>query len=150
MRIDRHGSCLCGQVRVALHAAPLVVAACHCRHCRKTGGAAFSLVAVMLADSVEVSGPLAEYFDTADSGVAVTRRFCGGCGSPVETASAETAKQGTRIVKLGLFDGLDDLPPRMELFCDGRASWLPAFQETQTFAAMPASPDASPSASPDA
>jgi len=138
----RHGTCLCGQVQVALHTAPLVVAACHCRHCRKTSGSAFSLVAVMLADSVEVTGPLAEYPDTAESGTAVTRRFCGACGSPVETASAETAKQGTRLVKLGLFDGLDELVPRMELFCGGRAGWLPAFSETQTFAAMPAPPSA--------
>lgn len=142
MTAQRHGTCLCGQVQMALHAAPLVVAACHCRHCRKTSGSAFSLVAVMLADAVEVSGPVAEYLDLADSGVAVTRRFRGACGSPVETVSAETAKQGTRIVKLGLFDGLDELAPRMELFCAGRASWLPAFQETQTFAAMPAPPNA--------
>jgi hypothetical protein len=134
----RHGTCLCGQVQVALHTAPLVVAACHCRHCRKTSGSAFSLVAVMLADGVEVTGPVAEYLDTADSGTAVTRRFCAACGSPVETASAETAKQGTRLVKLGLFDELDELVPRMELFCGGRVGWLPAFSETQTFAAMPA------------
>ena len=142
MNICHHGSCLCGQVQVALHATPLVVAACHCRHCQKTSSSAFSLVAVVLADHVEVSGPVAEYADTANSGVAVTRRFCGACGSPIETVSAETAKQGTRIVKLGLFDGLGDLPPRMELFCGGRAGWLPAFQETQTFAAMPAPPNA--------
>jgi hypothetical protein len=141
MNICHHGSCLCGQVQVSLRAAPLVVAACHCRHCQKTSGSAFSLVAVVLANAVEVTGSLVEYLDTANSGAAVTRRFCGACGSPIETESAETIRQGTRVVKLGLFDGLGELPPRMELFCGGRAGWLPVFQETQVFAAMPTAPN---------
>ena len=38
------GSCLCGQVPVRLAAEPVMVALCHCSHCQKTAGSAFSTV----------------------------------------------------------------------------------------------------------
>lgn len=94
----------------------------------------------MLAEGVTVAGPLSEYADTSNAGTEVTRRFCGACGSPVETASIVLAQQGTRIIKLGLFDDLADLSPTLELFCGGRAGWLPDFKGTKVFAAMPIAP----------
>lgn len=133
----REGRCLCGRIRVALSGEPLMVAACHCLHCRKTSGSAFSLVAVMPADAVEVSGELAVYADASASGGAVSRRFCAACGSPVETTSSSSAAQGVRIIKLGLFDEIDGLWPSVELFCSRRAGWLPGLGGTVGFAAMP-------------
>lgn len=137
MTMQRRGSCLCGQVQLEFSTAPLVIATCHCRHCQQTSGSAFSLVAVMPADGVRITGTLSEYHDTSDAGTAVTRRFCGACGSPVETASAELAQQGQRIIKLGLFPDVTDLQPVMEVFCRGRAAWLPDFTGTQSFHMMP-------------
>jgi len=134
---DLTGSCLCGQVRAALTSEPVAVAVCHCTHCQKTAGSAFSTVLLMPAGAVAVQGPVIGYADRGDSGMAVTRTFCGKCGSPVETSSEATQAQQVRIIKAGLFAGLREFPPQLELFCASRCSWIPALSGTTTFAGMP-------------
>lgn len=136
MNVMRRGCCLCGQVQVVLRNLPLAIASCHCNHCRKTSGAAFSLVAILPAQAVDLSGEVMAYDDIADSGARISRRFCGRCGSPVETASSITEQQGIRIIKLGLFDEINDLRPSVELFCRSRAGWLPPFEEARRYTAM--------------
>ncbi|WP_159501899.1 GFA family protein [Microbacterium sp. 18062] len=133
MTMFRRGTCLCGRVDVTLEGEPLAIVACHCAHCRTQGGTALSLVAVMPQDAVRIAGALTDYPDTGGS----TRRFCGACGTPVETVSLGTRREGTRVVKLGLFDGVDLLPPVVETFGRERAAWLPPFEGTAVFETMP-------------
>ena len=50
------GGCLCGTVRYECSAEPLMTAVCHCTHCQKTSGSAFSINIGVPADSVAISG----------------------------------------------------------------------------------------------
>jgi hypothetical protein len=134
---DLTGSCLCGQVHVTLTGDPVTVALCHCTHCQKTAGSAFSTVLLVPAAAVSVAGPVTGYDDLGDSGAAVTRSFCSKCGTPVETSSEATRAQKVRIIKAGLFASIREVPPQLELFCARRRSWLSPLSGTTTFAGMP-------------
>ena len=46
------GGCLCGAVRYASEAEPLMVAVCHCATCQKNTGSAFSINIGLPVDSV--------------------------------------------------------------------------------------------------
>ncbi len=133
------GSCLCGQVHVRLTAEPLMVAVCHCSHCQKTAGSAFSTVLLLPEGAVMIDGAVSSYDDRGDSGTAVQRSFCGKCGAPVETASEVTRGQQLRLVKAGLFAGVREFTPQVELFCASRRSWVPLLAGTTSFAGMPPS-----------
>lgn len=50
------GSCLCGQVLVTVTGAPVASAVCHCLHCQKTAGSAFSTVLLLPDEAVSVEG----------------------------------------------------------------------------------------------
>lgn len=115
---------------------PLAVFACHCTHCQKTSGAAFSVVVLAPDAGLSMTGAVNVYQDRGDSGQAVLRSFCETCGSPVETASDETQAQGVRLIKGGLFAGRREFAPQVEIFCDRRLSWVPALKDTATFAGM--------------
>lgn len=63
---------------------------------------AYSLVAILPEEHVEITGEPKAYKDTTpDSGNHSSRRFCGECGSPIQTVA--TSRPGTAIIKMGLF-----------------------------------------------
>jgi hypothetical protein len=62
------GGCLCGAVRHECNAEPLGMAICHCTHCQKVSGSAFSVNIVVPAPSVTWQGQSASYADTGESG----------------------------------------------------------------------------------
>jgi hypothetical protein len=72
------GGCLCGSVRYASDAEPVLVAVCHCGTCQKYTGSAFSLNLGMPSDSVTITGEsLATYEDRSGaSGNPFFRTFC--------------------------------------------------------------------------
>jgi hypothetical protein len=137
------GSCLCGGIRLSLATEALAVALCHCRHCQKQSGSAFSAAMIVPAAAIEIEGPLSEFMDVSDSGHAISRRFCGVCGSPVQTASAATDAQGITIIKAGLMDSPSMPAPQMQIYCERAVSWMPDLPGTARFERMP--PPAEPS-----
>ena len=50
------GGCLCGAVRYECNAEPLGTAICHCTHCQKVSGSAFSVNVVVPAPSLTWQG----------------------------------------------------------------------------------------------
>ena len=122
---DIVGGCLCGRVRYRGSAEPLFTANCHCKHCQKTTGTSFSIVLGLPRDSLVLEGgPLTTYRDTGESGMAVQRKFCGTCGSPVlsEVEAAPTLV----FLKGGTLDDTSQLQPQMDIWCDHAQPWLPA------------------------
>lgn len=75
--------CACGQLRLDLPDAPLMVVACHCRACQLRTGAPLGAGAYYPAAGVAVRGERQVYTRRADSGLAVTSEFCPICGSSV-------------------------------------------------------------------
>jgi len=77
------GACQCGKVTYQLLAAPLMIAACHCRQCQKLSTSAFSITAVVNKTDIKFSGEMHEWSRLADNGNTNGARFCPGCGNRI-------------------------------------------------------------------
>jgi len=120
----RDGGCLCGAVRYAATWPPLAVATCSCKNCQKQAGSALSVVAVLPRDGLTVTGELTTYQDHAESGNAVYRKFCGRCGSPVITDTAEAQANGVIFIKAGTLDAAQDLEPTTHYWTCSAQRWM--------------------------
>lgn len=119
---ERTGKCLCGEVSYTLTSDPIVTAVCHCKHCQRQAGSAFSVVVLAQAASVEIDGELKTYRDTADSGAALDRKFCPQCGSAM--FSEQPDEPGTLIIKAGSFDDTSWIKPAAHVWCDSAQPWV--------------------------
>ena len=116
------GGCLCGNVRYESTAEPLMIVACHCTHCQKQSGTAFSMNIGVPGDSVTVTGEsFCTYEDTGTTGQPILRKFCGNCGSPI--LSDVKAAGGVYFIKAGTLDDTSWVVPSAEIWCDSKASW---------------------------
>jgi hypothetical protein len=116
------GSCLCGAVRYETGAEPVLMGICHCKHCRKQSGSAFSMLVAVPKGSLALSGePLAEFRDVGDSGQPVIRKFCPKCGSPV--ISQVTATPMWDFIKAGTLDDPSWFKPQFHMFCEHAQAW---------------------------
>ncbi len=119
------GRCLCGDVTWDLAGDVIATAVCHCDHCQRQSGGAFSVNLVAHESQLTVSGDLSTYEDRGDDGgdaVYVLRRFCGSCGSPIVSALVET--DGVIAVKAGTLDDKADVRPTVEAWCEHRQPWV--------------------------
>jgi len=116
------GGCLCGSVRYDVAAEPVVTLICHCTHCQKQSGGAFSVNIGVPAAAVTVQGELKTYLDKGDSGRSVVRRFCPECGSPIFSEIA--AAPGMLLIKAGSLDDASGVQPAVEYFCDSAQPWV--------------------------
>lgn len=78
-----NGSCQCGLITYELLEPPLRVIACHCRECQKLSTSAFSLTAMVKAESIRFNGPLKHWERMADSGNVNSAEFCPECGNRI-------------------------------------------------------------------
>ena len=125
--VRQHGGCLCGQVRYTLDTASTRTVICHCRHCQKQSGSAFSVNVLVPAAQLQLQGELATYIDTAASGRQLRRRFCVQCGSPIVTEPL--TPQPLLALKAGSLDDSGWLSPVMHLWCVSAQPWLPFTDE---------------------
>jgi hypothetical protein len=75
------------------------------------------------------------YRDTGDSGQAVLRNFCGGCGSPITTDA--TVMPELTFIKAGTLDDTSWLDPKMHIYCDSAQVWSSIPADSQRFARAP-------------
>lgn len=122
--MTRTGRCLCGQVSYELAGDLVATAVCHCEHCQRQSGGAFSVNLVAHESQLTVSGELKTYEETGERGdaVYVRRRFCGSCGSPIVSELAQTA--GLVAVKAGTLDDTAEVHPTVEVWCVDRQPWV--------------------------
>jgi hypothetical protein len=132
---ERHGHCLCGQSIFTLNEDNPTVALCHCTHCQKVTGSAYSVNVLAPRDKFTVSGPLKKFDDVGDSGKRITRWFCSECGAPI-WSDAE-AMPGVAIVKGGSFDDTSWIKPTLEIYCGSRQAWTAPHEGLAAFAKMP-------------
>lgn len=115
------GSCLCGAVSYTIDAAPLRVAQCCCADCRKATGTGHITLAFFPADKMTISGELAEFTVTADSGNLNTRMFCPRCGSRLLTRNS--AREGVYGVAVGTMDDAGGLQPQAVVYAEQNYGW---------------------------
>ena len=120
----RTGRCLCGEVTYELAGDLIATAVCHCDHCQRQSGGAFSVNLVARESQLTISGELRTYDEMGERGdaVYVRRRFCGGCGSPIMSELTQTP--GVVAVKAGTLDDRSDVVPTVEVWCVDRQPWV--------------------------
>lgn len=129
------GGCLCGRVRYTIAVDPLATIVCHCTHCQKQGGSAFSVNLVVPAAAFRQSGEDAVYLDTGDSGLPVHRHFCPACGSPI--LSRLEIMPGVLAVKAGTLDDPSSVKPGLRAYAAREQAWLKDFAH---IASVPGAP----------
>lgn len=114
-----------------------MTAVCHCSHCQKTSGSAFSVVLGVPADSVVLtkSDTLATFKDTGTSGKYVLRKFCKACGAPVISDAA--AFPGILFVKAGTLDDTSSIKPSLHIWTGSAQSWVAIDETAKTFPENP-------------
>lgn len=133
----REGGCLCGAVRYRIKAAPRAVVICHCTHCQRASGSAFSVNLLLEEGDYDQHGETKFFLDHGDSGLPSYRHFCGGCGSPVMTKA--TNLPGLILVKAGTLDDPEGLWPQVEIYTDHAAKWHEPVVGATRFAQAPSS-----------
>jgi len=130
------GGCLCGAVRYTSDAEPALTAICHCDHCQKTSGSAFSVNVGVPVAGLRVSGAaLATFEDLGESGQPVHRRFCGKCGSSLFTDADAFA--GISFIKGGSLDDRSWLQPRLHIWCGSAQPWVSIAADATKFPKNP-------------
>ena len=76
--VEMTGGCLCGQVRYSANAEPAFVGVCHCTHCQKQTGTAFSVLVGVPKSAMKTQGRLKIFHDKGDSGQPVERELLSG------------------------------------------------------------------------
>jgi len=119
-----NGGCLCGKIRYNSEAEPLMTALCHCTHCQKQSGSAYTIIVGVPMPEFSVAGDsLAVYQDTGtDTDQPVWRYFCQQCGSPIYT-KADVAPS-IAFIKAGTLDDTSWLKPQMNIWCSSAQSWI--------------------------
>lgn len=120
----RTGRCLCGAVTYELSGDLIATAICHCDHCQRQSGGAFSVNLVAHESQLAINGELTTYEERGERGdaVYVRRRFCGSCGSPIVSELAMSA--GVVAVKAGTLDDRSTVQPTVEVWCVDRQPWV--------------------------
>jgi hypothetical protein len=118
------GRCLCGAVTYELTGDLIATAICHCDHCQRQSGGAFSVNLIARDSQLTIDGELKTYGERGELGddVYVRRRFCGSCGSPIVSELAKTG--GVGAVKAGTLDDKAAVLPTVEVWCVDRQRWV--------------------------
>jgi len=122
MRGPQEGGCQCGAVRYRVTGEPLALAACHCTLCQRQSGSAFGLsLAVRRDDFALLSGELATFTVTCDSGRRKECLFCPACGTRIVHRV-----EGREVVsvKAGTLDDTSGLSPTLHIWVRSRQPWV--------------------------
>jgi hypothetical protein len=105
-----------------------MTAICHCKHCQRQTGTAFSILVAVPKGSLIMEGEQpATYEDIGDSGLPVRRKFCQKCGSPIFSEVAATPNMDW--LKAGTLDDPSWLQPQVNIWCDSAQPWVPMSEE---------------------
>jgi hypothetical protein len=118
------GGCLCGALQYTIGTEPVLTAICHCTHCQRQSGAAFSVNLGVPKGALQFSKGTPKMFqDTGSSGLPVYRHFCGDCGSPIYSDVA--AIPDLVFVKAGTLDDSSGVKPGVAVWCRSAQPWVP-------------------------
>jgi hypothetical protein len=125
------GGCRCGAVRYDVSAEPTFAAHCYCRDCQYASGGAGATVIVVPHAAVAISGPVATYASTADSGAAVRRMFCATCGSPLFAENARAPL--VLVIRVASLDDPGWVRPQAHIWTDSAPPWVSLDDELPKF-----------------
>lgn len=122
--MTRTGNCLCGDITYEIDGDIMATAVCHCQHCQRQSGGAFSTNVIVAPDQLRVTGDVSIYEDRGRTGdaVYVLRKFCGNCGSPI--VSDLVGNPAIVAVKAGTMNDTSDLQPAIQVHCNDKQAWV--------------------------
>jgi hypothetical protein len=122
--MSREGGCVCGAVRYALTAEPMIVHACHCRDCQRVTGSAFVLNLWIEAKHVELRGAQPEsHLVNGGSGNPHELYFCGTCGTYV-WSDYRIVPGKCLFVRAGTLDDPSAVVPDAHIFTRSKLPWV--------------------------
>ncbi len=122
-KIEKNGSCLCGEVKFSANQASQHVGACHCGMCRKWGGG--PLMAVACGTDVSFQGE--ENISVFDSSAWAERGFCSRCGSHLFYRIKASQQY---MIPAGLFDDSNSFEFSRQVFIDNKPGFYRFANET--------------------
>lgn len=135
MRETYTGNCLCGDVTYVAKGAPVVVARCHCEACRRLSGAGHSTGAMFRSEAVEISGKVATFTYTSDTGSDVTKAACPRCYSPIYGANTRLPEHIT--LTLGTMNTAEALSVAVVIFARDKPQWDALPEQVTVFETQP-------------
>lgn len=130
------GGCQCGAVRYRITGPHLVAYVCHCRECQRQSASAFALSIPLSAAEIDVTGTLATYARTTDSGSRTECLYCPACGVRVMHRSARAPENVT--LKGGTLDDTSGLVPVAHLWVSRKQPWVRLDPAVPAFETQPA------------
>lgn len=133
--MEIQGGCYCGAVRYKVSGEALFRGQCHCRECQYISGGHPNVVMGMLEAGFAYTKGTPKGFQRKDLPNAVTREFCGECGTHLLTRTQAVA--GAVLLKVGTFDDPSVFGgPQMVIFTIDKQPFhhipegVPAFERT--------------------
>lgn len=127
------GHCYCGDIRYEANGDPILKVQCHCRECQYTTGGGPNYTIGMPEDGFQYTSGKPQAFRRTDIDNAVTREFCGRCGSQILTRAPGVP--GVVLLKVGTLDNPADFGrPEMAIFTVDKLDFhylpegIPAFE----------------------
>jgi len=129
------GGCLCGAVKITVHARPIGVRACWCLVCQGLAAGGATVNAIFPVEAVKIEGKVRYYESEADSGNWMRRGFCPICGT--DLTSASNARPSLLIVRAGALDQRDELRPQATIWTRSAPAWACFDPNTAQFEVQP-------------
>jgi hypothetical protein len=126
------GGCYCGELRYVAEGEPFLRAQCHCRACQHISGGAPNMFMLMQPEGFRYVKGEPKTYRRSNLPNAVTREFCGDCGTHIATR-----RPGLKqiVLKVGTLDDPDRFGrPQIAIFTAEKAAFhdlpdgLPAFE----------------------
>ncbi len=124
------GTCLCKSVKYTLNGPIMAVANCHCNTCKKMSGAAFSTIAIVAEESLEITQgekELSAYVVSENA----TKYFCQSCGTPVFNVHKKFP--GNLMLPVGALDDPAAVTPAINVYCESMLPWVKGIAEQTSF-----------------
>ena len=130
------GGCYCGKLRYKADGDPVFKGECFCRECQYIAGGGPNFFIGVPEAGLSYSKGTPKSFRRNDIENAVTRDFCGECGTHIGTSTPSTP--GVYVLKVGTLDDLSQFgSPQMAIYLCDRQSYHPIAEGIPTFDKLP-------------
>ena len=128
------GGCYCGAVRYVVEGEPMMNGQCHCRECQYISGGSPNMFMAMPAQGFQYTKGQPKQFSRTDLERAVTREFCGECGTHLVTRRPGLP---AAIIKVGTLDDPALFAPKVAIFTVDKQPFHHVPDEMPAFERLP-------------
>lgn len=115
------GRCYCGEITYTASGDPAIRVQCHCRECQYIAGGSPNVTIGMPEAGFKYTKGTPSQFQRSDLEHAVTREFCGNCGTHLLTRAPALA--GVMLIKVGTMDDPSMFTPDLAIFTAEKQSF---------------------------